>query len=79
MALNTHRVIWRHKGESEETKSQDYIMNTDTCVQGACELTAFLTSSAEWNEANDDDERLSNTDFTVKEEELKYYVSLAQK
>ena len=54
-------------------------MGTDTYVWGACELAAFLTSSAGWGEADNDDERLLNAEFVAKEEELKHYAGLAQK
>ena len=54
-------------------------MDTDTCVQGVCELTAFLTLLTEWGEADDDNERFSDTKFTAEEEELEHYAGLAQK
>ena len=43
MASNTHGAAQRRKGKSEETKSQDYTVSTDTCVQEAHESAAFLT------------------------------------
>ena len=78
MALNTCGAAWQHEGKSEETESQDYTVGTDTCVWGACKLTAFLTSLTEWGKTDNDNERLSDAEFTVKEKELKHYISLAQ-
>ena len=54
-------------------------MNTDTCVWGAHKLTVFLTFSAEQSKADNDDERLSDAEFTAKEKELEHYAGLAQK
>ena len=47
MILNTDEVIQQRKSESEEIKSQDYIMSINTCVQEVHELTIFLILSAE--------------------------------
>ena len=79
MALNTCGAAWWRKGKSEETESQDYTVDTDTCVQGAHKSAAFLTLSARWDETDDDDERLSDAEFMTKEEELEHYAGLAQK
>ena len=79
MILNTCGSAWQCKSESEETESQDYTVSTDTCVQRAHESATSLTLSAEWNEADDDDERLLNTEFVAEEKELKHYIDLAQK
>ena len=32
MALNTCEAAQQHKNESEETESQDYTVDTDTCI-----------------------------------------------
>ena len=47
MTLNTYEVIWQCKDKSEENRSQDYTVNTNTCVQGVCKSATFLTLSAE--------------------------------
>ena len=79
MALNTRGAAWRREGKSEETESQDHTVGTDTHVQGAHKSAASLTFLAEWGEADDDDERLSDAEFTAEEKELEYYINLAQK
>ena len=79
MALNTCGAAWQHEDKSEETESQDYTVGTDTYVQGVHKSATSLTSSAEWGEANNDDERLSDAEFAAEEEELEYYAGLAQK
>ena len=79
MALNTCGAAWQRKSESEETESQDCTVGTDTHMQEARELTASLTPSAEWGEADDDDERLLDAEFAAKEKELEHYAGLAQK
>ena len=43
MMLNTHGATQWRKDKSEEIKSQDYTVNTDTCVQGVHKLTVSLT------------------------------------
>ena len=77
--LNTHEAAQQCKGKSEETESQDYTVNTDTCVQGAHKSAASLTPLAEWGKADNDDERLLNAEFTAEEEELEHYADLTQK
>ena len=52
-------------------------MNTDTCIQGACKLTTFLTFLIKWGKINDDNKRLSDAEFIIKEKELEHYTSLA--
>ena len=79
MMLNTYEAAQQHKGKSEETESQDYIMNTDTYVQRVCESAVFLTLLTEQDKTDNDDERLSNTEFAAEEKELEYYADLAQK
>ena len=79
MALNTHEAARWRKDESEETESQDCTMDTDTCMQGAHKSAVSLTLPAEWDKADDDNERLSDAEFTVEEEELEHYAGLAQK
>ena len=79
MALNTCEAAWQYKGKSEETESQDYTVGTDTYVQGAHESAAFLTFSVRQDKADNDNERLLNAEFAVKEKELEYYAGLAQK
>ena len=79
MASNTHGVTQRRKDKSEETESQDCTVDTDTCMWGACKLAAFLTSLVKQGKADNDDERLSDTEFTAKEKELEHYADLAQK
>ena len=79
MILNTCGAAQWHKNKSGETESQDYIVDTDTCVQEAHKLTVFLTLSAGQGEADNDNERLSDAEFAVKEKELEHYAGLAQK
>ena len=79
MMLNTYEAAQWRKDKSEETESQDYTVDTDTCMQEVCKSAAFLTSSAEWDKADNDDERLLNAEFAAEEKELKYYAGLAQK
>ena len=74
MASNTRGAAWQHKGKSGETESQDCTVSTDTCVQGARKSAASLTPSARWDKADNNDERLSDAEFTVKEEELECWM-----
>ena len=79
MMLNTHEAAWQHKDKSKETESQDYTVDTDTYVQEVHKVTAFLTLSVRWGKADNDDKRLSDTEFTVKEKELEHHTDLVQK
>ena len=54
-------------------------MNTDTCIQRVCKSAVFLTLLIKQDKADNDNKRLSNAEFTVKEKELEYYAGLAQK
>ena len=47
MASNTHEAAQRRKNKSEETESQDCIVNTDTHMQGARKSATSSTLSAE--------------------------------
>ena len=79
MASNTCEAAQWCKGKSEETESQDYTVSTDTHVQGVHKLAAFLIPSAEWDKADNDDERLSDAEFVAEEKELEHYADLVQK
>ena len=79
MALNTCEAAQRRKSKSEETESQDCTVDTDTYVQGVRELVVSLTLSAEWGEADNDNERLSDAEFIIKEKELKQLNRYIQK
>ena len=77
MMLNTHEAAQQRKDKSEETESQDYTVNTNTYVWRACKSAVSLTPLIRWDKADNDDERLSDAEFTAKEKELEYYTELA--
>ena len=79
MASNTHGAAQWHKDKSEETESQDYTVDTDTYMWGAHESATSLIFSVKQDEADNNNERLSDAEFTVKEKELEHYAGLAQK
>ena len=42
-------------------------------------MTAFLTLLTEWDKTDNDNEMLSDAEYTAEEKELEYYTDLAQK
>jgi hypothetical protein len=86
MATNTRGSVRRAQGERGETESQGRTEGADSCLCVTSEAAVSrdnrdeslpaLRPYARGAELNEDEEVALDADFTAKEDELEYYVSL---